>query len=328
VDKARTSDLHLGGAGQITMSLISVIIPTFNEEENLPLLYQRLQDVTKDSEDEFEFIFVDDGSSDNSFNILKALARADSRIKIIRFSRNFGSHSACRAGLVHSKGDACAFISADLQDAPELISRLIEKWEKGYEVVIGVRELEGKSKRLFPRIYYKMVRRFALKNMPEDGTDVFLIDRKVVNVVRGIKEKNTSIFGLLLWSGFNQGFVQYKRQKRRKGKSKWTFGKKVKLFIDTFISFSYFPIRFISFVGILLAFSGFMYAIIVVINRLFLGSPIEGWSSLMVVLLLVSGVQLLMLGILGEYLWRNFDESRNRPIFIIDKMIGFDKEKK
>lgn len=309
------------------MSLISVIIPTFNEEENLPLLCQRLQDVTKNSEDEFEFIFVDDGSSDDSFNILKALANSDSRIKIIRFSRNFGSHSACLAGLVHSKGAACAFISADLQEPPELISRLIEKWEKGYEVVIGVREWEGKSQRLFPKIYYKMVRRFALKNMPEHGTDVFLIDRKVVNVVRGIKEKNTSVFGLLLWSGFNQGFVQYKREQRRKGKSKWTFGKKMKLFVDTFISFSYFPIRLISFVGILLAFSGFMYAIVVVINRLFLGSPIEGWASLMVVLLLVSGVQLLMLGILGEYLWRNFDESRNRPIFIIDEMIGFERDK-
>jgi len=304
------------------MSLISIIIPTYNEGENLPILYQSLQEVAKSSEYDFEFIFVDDGSSDKSFSILKDFSAKDSRVKAIRFSRNFGSHSACLAGLIHSEGDACSFISADLQDPPELIQQMINKWKEGFEVVIGVRKWEGKSIRLFPKIYYSLVRRFALNNMPEMGTDVFLIDRKVADAITSIKEKNTSIFGLILWSGFNQTLIEYKKGLRHKGVSKWTVGRKVKLFVDTFVSFSYFPIRIISLVGILFALLGFIYALFIVFNKIFWAVPVEGWSSLMVVLLVVSGIQMLMLGVLGEYLWRNFDESRKRPPFIVKDIIG------
>jgi dolichol-phosphate mannosyltransferase len=309
------------------MALISITIPSYNEEDNLPALYERLKHVTEKSEHKFEFIFVDDGSSDNSLKILEELSIKDSRVKVIRFSRNFGSHAACLAGLMQSKGDACTFLSADLQDPPEIIQTMVGEWKKGYEVVIGIRELEKESARLFQKIYYKMVKRFALKNMPEGGTDVFLIDRKVVNAVISIEEKNTSIFGLILWSGFNQTSVKYKKGLRQKGVSKWTLGRKIKLFIDTFVSFSYFPLRLISVIGILLAIIGFIYAFFIIFNRLFFSVPVEGWASLMVVLLVVSGVQLIMLGILGEYLWRNFDETRKRPVFIIDKMIGFGEDK-
>ncbi|MBI5195844.1 MAG: glycosyltransferase [Nitrospirae bacterium] len=308
------------------MPLISIIIPVFNEEENLLPLYQKLLDITKNSENIFEFIFVDDGSTDKSFSMLYGMSRKDSRVKIIRFSRNFGSHAACLAGLMHSKGDASTFISADLQDPPEIIQQMIDEWKRGCEVVIGIREWEGRPLRLLPKIYYKLVGRFALKNMPEMGTDVFLIDRKVINAVVSMREKNTSIFGLILWSGFNQGIVTYKRGLRHKGASKWTLMKKIKLFIDTFVSFSYSPIRLISLIGILFAFMGFVYALVVIFNRLFLSAPVEGWSSLMVVLLIVSGVQLVMLGILGEYLWRNFDESRKRPPFIIRDLIDIERE--
>ncbi len=306
------------------MSLISIIIPIFNEEDNLPILYQRLNKITENSKHNFEFIFVDDCSIDQSFPILREGSLKDPRVKVIQFSRNFGSHAGCLAGLINSKGDACAFISADMQDPPELIIKLIEKWENGHEIVMGVREGEEFPAGFFSHLYYRLVRRFALKNMPESGTDVFLIDRKVVNAIINIKEKNTSIFGLLLWSGFNQTFIPYKKEDRKKGISKWTFGKKMKLFIDTFVSFSYLPIRLISLIGITVALTGFVYAVVVVANRLFLSKAIEGWTSLMVVLLLVSGVQLLMLGILGEYLWRSFDESRKRPPFIIKNMMGFD----
>lgn len=309
------------------MAIISITIPSYNEEENLPALYERLKHVTESSEHTFEFIFVDDGSSDNSLQILEELSIIDNRVKVIRFSRNFGSHAACLAGMEQSKGDACTFLAADLQDPPEVIETLINEWERGYEVVIGVREWEKEPARLFPQIYYKLVKRYALKNMPEGGTDVFLIDRKVANAVISIKEKNTSIFGLILWSGFKQTLVKYKKGSRQKGVSKWTIGKKIKLFIDTFVSFSYFPLRIISVVGILLAILGFIYAFFITFNRLFFSVPVEGWASLMVVLLVVSGVQLVMLGILGEYLWRNFDETRKRPVFIIDKMIGFGGDK-
>lgn len=309
------------------MPLISIIIPTYNEEENLPILYGRLQGVANKSEYDFEFIFIDDGSTDRSFSILKGLSTRDPRIKIIKFSRNFGSHAACLAGLIYSKGAACTFISADLQDSPELIIEMIRKWEEGYEVVIGVREWEKDSGRYFQRLYYKLVRKFALKNMPESGTDVFLIDRKVVDAVISMGEKNTSIFGLILWSGFSQTVVSYKKGERYRGISKWTFGKKIKLFIDTFVSFSYFPLRVMSFLGITIAFVGFIYALIIITARLFYSKAIEGWSSLMVVLLLVSGVQMLMLGVLGEYLWRNFDESRKRPPFIVKDFIGMEEKK-
>jgi len=309
------------------MALISITIPSYNEEENLPVLYERLKHVAEALEHTFEFIFVDDGSSDGSFQFLEDLARKDSRVKVIKFSRNFGSHAACLAGLAKATGDSCTFLSADLQDPPEMIATLISEWAKGYEVVFGIREWGKESSRLFPKIYYKAVRRFALRNMPETGTDVFLIDRKVVDTVVSIREKNTSIFGLILWSGFKQTIVQYRKGMRQKGISKWTLGKKIKLFIDTFVSFSYIPLRLISVVGIMLAFMGFLYAFFIVFNRLFFSVPVEGWASLMVVLLVVSGTQLVFLGILGEYLWRNFDETRKRPPFIIDRMIGFNKDK-
>lgn len=310
------------------MALISIITPVLNEYENIAVLLEKLNNIAEGSDHAFEFIFVDDGSTDNTFNFLKEASSKDSRCKIIHFSRNFGSHAACLAGLINASGDACTFLSADMQEPPELITLFIEQWEKGYEVVMGVREGEEQTASLFSKLYYFLVRRFALRNMPKKGTDVFLIDRKVVDSITHMSEKNTSVFGLILWSGFNQIFVPYKRDSRKKGISKWTLGKKLKLFIDTFVSFSYFPIRMISFIGIGVAFLGFIYSAIVIINRLFFAKAIEGWTSLMVVLLLVSGIQLIMLGILGEYLWRNFDESRKRPSFIIEGVIGFDNEKK
>jgi dolichol-phosphate mannosyltransferase len=309
------------------MALISIIIPSYNEEENLPALYERLKHVAEGRTDTYEFIFVDDGSTDSSLKILEDMASKDNRVKAIKFSRNFGSHAACFAGLSRSAGDACTFLSADLQDPPEMIETLVDEWRKGYQIVIGVRQWEKDAARLFPNLYYKAVRRFALKNMPAAGTDVFLIDRKVVDTIVSIQEKNTSIFGLILWSGFKQTIVAYSKGARQKGVSKWTLGKKIKLFIDTFVSFSYVPLRLISLVGILLAFLGFVYAFFIVFNRLFFSVPVEGWASLMVALLVVSGTQLVFLGILGEYLWRNFDETRKRPAFIIDRMIGFSAEK-
>jgi glycosyltransferase involved in cell wall biosynthesis len=304
------------------MALISVVIPIFNEKENLAILHSKLDEIASQSADEFEFIFIDDGSSDGSFSFLKDLSKEDSRVKVLSFSRNFGSHAACLAGLMYSNGDACTFLSADLQDPPELIHELINEWRSGREVVIGVREAEKDSGRFFQKFYYKLVRKFALANMPENGTDVFLVDRKVVDAVISMGEKNTSIFGLILWSGFDQAVVSYRKRARQRGISKWTLAKKIKLFVDTFVSFSYVPVRVMSVLGIVIAFTGFIYALIVIAARLFYSAVIEGWTSLMVVLLLVSGVQMVMLGILGEYLWRNFDESRKRPPFIVKDSVG------
>lgn len=306
------------------MPLISVLIPLCNEEENISKLYQRLRLATRDSVHDFEFIFIDDGSTDDSFSLLKKISSEDRMAKIIKLSRNFGSHAACMAGIRYAKGDACMLIPADLQDPPELIPKFIEEWEKGYEVVFGVKEEDKKSNRILPDIYYYLVRKFALKNMPKTGIELFLIDKKVINAITAIREKNTSIYGLILWSGFNQKVLTFKKGTRYKGISKWTFSKKLEVFIDTFVSFSYFPIRIISLIGILFALIGFLYASFIVFERLFWAVPIEGWASLMVVLLVVSGIQLSMLGILGEYLWRNFDETRKRPPFIVKDLIGFE----
>lgn len=306
---------------------ISIVIPTFNEEENIPLLYQRLKELSAGSAYGFEFIFIDDGSSDGSYPLLKQLSEQDQRLRVIRFSRNFGSHAACLAGMQHAAGDACSFIAADLQDPPEVVLQLAEQWMKGYDVVMGVRDRDGRGSGILSKVYWKMVRRFALKDMPETGFDVFLIDRKVVDAVSSIGEKNTSVFALILWSGFNQALVTYKKMTRQRGVSKWTLGKKIKLFVDTFVSFSFFPIRMISLIGILIALAGFMYAALVIFLRLFRAVPIEGWTSLMVVILVISGVQLIMIGVLGEYLWRNFDESRKRPSFIIREMLGMGKDR-
>ena len=311
-------------AQKLMKKTISIIIPVYNEAENIPDILSALSVITDMTDHNSELIFVNDGSTDKTSVVLKEMALTNPACKIISFSRNFGSHAACLAGLMNACGDACVFISADLQDPPELILEMIKKMEEGYDIVIGARERDVKQKRFLPDIYYKLVRKFALKNMPETGTDVFLINRKVINEISAIKEKNTSIFGLILWSGFKQAVITYKKRVRQKGASKWTISKKIKLFIDTFVSFSYFPIRLMSLSGIIFACIGFIYAAIVVFNRLFFSNPIEGWTSLMVVLLVVSGIQMLMLGVLGEYLWRSFDETRNRPPFIISEKIGFD----
>lgn len=314
-----------------TVSKISLIIPVFNEEENIPYLYKRIRDVRENVfPDELEVIFIDDSSTDNSFTLLSEIAENDKGIKLIRFSRNFGSHIACYAGIINSSGDACAFISADLQDPPELLHALVKKWKQGYEIVLGVRDKNREAslfEKAITRGYTYLMRRFALKNLPEGSTDVFLIDRKVVEVIKTIKEKHPNIFGLILWSGFKQIEIPYKKEARQFGKSKWNTSKKIKIFIDSFVSFSYVPIRMMSLLGIIVAFTGFLYAFIVIFNKIFFSSPIAGWTSLMVVVLMVSGVQMIMLGILGEYLWRNFDASRQRPPFIISGKIGFDEEK-
>lgn len=313
------------------MKRLSLIIPVFNEEETIPVLYERLKGIRGAVlPDELVVLFIDDASTDKSFSILSEIASQDRGIKIIRFTRNFGSHIACLAGIVNSEGDACAFISADLQDPPEILPSLIKKWKEGDDIVLGVRDKDREDSilvKLLSRIFFSLMKKFALKNMPERGMDVFLIDRKVMDVIRNIREKNPNIFGLILWTGFKQSEIPYRKEARQGGQSKWTLSKKIKILIDSFVSFSFLPIRLISAVGFLVAFLGFVYACVIILNRLFFSEPVPGWSSMMVVLLLVSGIQMIMLGMLGEYLWRNFEETRTRPSFIIDKMIGFDKDK-
>lgn len=310
------------------MRKLSVVIPVYYNSESLPVLYERLNNLSGKNKQhmDFEFIFVDDGSGDNSFDLLKDMAKADRRIKLIKLSRNFGSFVACIAGLTYSRGDCAAIISADLQDPPELLEDMYKKWLAGSEVVLAVRKSRQESwlKVCLANIYYFLTRLLALRNMPRGGFDFVLIDRKVIDILVDMKEKNTTLMGQILWVGFKQDLIYYTKQKRLHGKSRWTFSKKIKYFIDTFVAFSYFPIRLMSFLGLVTALVAFLMAVYAIIKKIYFGVDVPGFTTLLVVILFSSGVQMIMLGLLGEYLWRNFDETRKRPLFIVDKTIGVD----
>ncbi|WP_066315208.1 glycosyltransferase family 2 protein [Bacillus sp. FJAT-29814] len=311
------------------MPKLSIIIPVYFNELNIPFLFDKLnQDILTNPAYDHELIFVDDGSGDNSYAELLKLKNRHSKVKLIKLSRNFGSHTAILAGLTYSTGDCATVISADLQDPPEIINRMFEKWKEGNKVVLAVREdrEESFSQKLFSNTYYNLMKRYALPNMPEGGFDCFLIDRQVVDILKNIQEKNTTIMGLILWAGFKTEKIYYVRKEREIGKSRWTLAKKIKLFIDSFLAFSYVPIRFMSLIGVIVSFLSFLAGGYLIINKLINGVEVQGWTSLMVVFLFVAGIQMVMIGIIGEYLWRNMDESRKRPVFIIEEKVGFEYE--
>jgi polyisoprenyl-phosphate glycosyltransferase len=305
---------------------VSIVVAAYNEEANLPLLYERIIAVDwKNLAATPELVFVDDHSTDGTAAWLAELASQSPSVKVLRFSKNFGSHKAYTAGLEHSSGDVAVVLAADLQDPPEAIPQLLSEWRKGSRVVWAVREeREGESllTQMLSYIYYGLMRRFAEVKPPVKGADFLLVDRCVVEELRAAPEKHTSLVSLIQWMGFDQSSVPYVKARRNSGRSKWTLRKKLKLAIDSFVSFSYAPVRLASACGVLFAFSGFAYAAVTAFRALVWGSPVLGWSSLMCVLLIVSGVQLLMLGIVGEYLWRTFDEARGRPRYIIEKRIN------
>ncbi len=303
------------------MKRISVITAFLNEESNLSLFRERVLTALRALPYEYEVVLVDDHSTDGSSALAKAWAEEDPSVRYIRLSRNFGSHPAFAAGLAACTGDCAIFLAADLQDPPEVIPQLVERWVASHDVVWAVRSErlgESTSTKLFAQIYYWLMRTFALAEMPAKGADFMLLDRKVIDAYNAIREKNTSFLPMIVWLGFRQTSIDYVKQARHSGATKWTFSKKIKLLIDSLVSFSYFPIRFASVSGVCVSLLGYCYAIVVVINAL-RGVPIQGWSSLMVVVLVLGGFQLLMLGIFGEYLWRAFDEARGRPRYVIEE---------
>ncbi|MBN1310549.1 MAG: glycosyltransferase family 2 protein [Anaerolineae bacterium] len=308
------------------MSLFSIVVPVYHNAASLPDLLTEFQNLAhRNPEDSFEFIFVDDGSRDDSFEVLQALFQKEPRMRLIRLSRNFGSNAAILAGLNEASGEAIAVIAADLQDPPDLIHEMLALWRQGRKVVLAARKgRDDPGLTSFTSdVFYGLFRRFAIKTMPERGFDFFLIDRHVCDLIKGIQENNAYLMGLILWLGFDPAVIRYDRRQREKryGRSMWTYTKKLKYFIDSFVAFSYMPVRAASLVGIGVSVLGLCYAIVVILARLFWDIRAEGWASLMVALLVVSGVQMTMIGILGEYMWRNLDETRRRPRFVVDRVI-------
>ena len=306
-----------------------MIVPLYNEVTTLIPFYEEIKRTFhKLKQLQPRVLFVDDGSSDTSWRLIETLAKKDPQISAIKLSRNFGSHTAWLAGIREIARNKNLFgavlLAIDLQDPPALILNMVRVLKDGVRVVWAARKERNDdgSSRLFARIYYTLVRRYALSNMSSTGMDFCLVDRQVVKDLARMEEKNTSLLGLILWLGYPQAYVPYSRLSRKKGKSHWTLAKKVKLFIDTFVAFSHIPIRLMSYLGFIFSGMGFAYASLIIVRRLLLGAPIEGWSSLMVTILILSGVQLIMLGIVAEYLWRTLEASRKRPMYLIDRKIN------
>jgi dolichol-phosphate mannosyltransferase len=306
--------------------MISIVFPTFNEQKNVEVLYERLRHVTERIANQaFEFIFVDDCSTDTTPMLLKNLNQKDSRVKVIRFARNCGGHAAIAAGLQYAQGECVIALAADLQDPPEMIVDLLSAWKKGAKIVWAARKQrkgESFSVRFFSRIYYGLINLLTDVKMPSLGVDVFLADRVVLEALKQMPEKHTSIFMALAWLGFPQTTIEYIKEARVQGKSNWSLKKKIKLMMDSLLAFSDVLIRYMSIGGLITAFLGFAYAAWIIIKYYIFGVPVQGWASLIVAIFVIGGIQMMMLGVLGEYLWRTFDESRKRPRFVIEYRIG------
>ena len=310
-------------------AFISVVTPAFNEAKNLPMLYEDLRSVLDSISKKWEWVVIDDHSTDETFSVLTYLADRDDRLRGFRLSRNSGAHIAIACGLNHALGDCAVVMAADRQDPPDTLLDLVREWSNGAQIVwaSGARS-EGKSKgsKFFARLYIWIMRHLVgIKEMPATGADYFLADRMVLDAFRQFNEININVVALLTWMGFRQVTIYYTKRARMIGKSGWSLGKKVKLMIDSIMSFSYLPIRLMSYSGLIIAFLGFVYAVVIIANAI-KGNPISGWASLMVGVLIFSGVQMLMLGTLGEYLWRTLSEARNRPRYTIEAFIGKHKK--
>ena len=314
----------------MTRPLVAIVVPVFNERENLPRFYAAVAEVIATMPDyDWEFVFVDDGSRDGSFEVLTRLRETDRRVQALRFPRNFGSHVAIAAGVDYCRGDAAIVMAADLQDPPALIRDFVARWREGYDVVWGARTgRDDSAVRSFGMsMFYRLVRRYAIPSYPAGGTGSFcLISAPVIAAFRECQERNRLTFGLVAWSGFRASEVPYHRPRRLAGASSWTLRKMFKAALDTFIAFSSLPIRTISFLGILVSGLSFLFGVYVFVNQIFFGTRVQGWSSVMLVVLVLGGVQLLMIGVLGEYLQRILDEARGRPLYVIERKLGLSME--
>ena len=300
---------------------VSIVIPVYYNEDNLYPLYADIKEKFIDKIDyDYEIVMVNDGSKDRSYEVMQELADQDPNIKIVSLSRNFGSHAAILCGLEKCTGDCAVVKAADLQEPTELILKMVESWKQGNNVVLAVRQdrKESFGTKLFANTYYWMVRKAALSNMPKGGFDVYLLDQKVIRVLLSLDERNSALTGQILWSGFKTEEIPYVRLEREIGTSKWTLKKKVRLVADTLFSFSTLPISLVTMIGTLSCVGALIWGIVVLVCKIMGLIQVSGWTTLFIFNLLSFGIIMVTLGILGGYLWRTFDASRNRPTYIVE----------
>lgn len=300
--------------------VISIIAPIFNESGNIPELYRRISETMNSSGDEWELLFIDDGSNDGSTDIIRRLAMDDTHVRPVIFARNFGHQIAVTAGLDYSRGDAVIIIDSDLQDPPEVIPDLIAKWREGFEVVYAVRaEREGETwfKLLTAKLFYRLIYKITDVDLPLDTGDFRLVDRKVVNVLNQMREHHRFLRGMSVWVGFRQVGVPYKRAARYAGETKYPFRKMIRFASDAITSFSYFPLQLATYIGFLSAGISILAIPLVIILRLTGSQAFIGQATTLISVLFLGGVQLISLGILGEYIGRLFQEAKGRPLYIV-----------
>ena len=305
------------------MKTITILIPAYNEEAVLTQLYERLNTLAKTTpKHNFEFLFINDGSRDRTLPILKDLSKKDPRISYVNLSRNFGKESAMLAGFDYATGNATVIIDADLQDPPELIPRMIKFWEEGYDDVYAKRRSrEGESwfKKKSSSLFYKLLQKSTNVDIQVDTGDFRLLDKRAIDALREIRESQRYTKGMFSWIGFKKKEITYDRDPRAAGETKWNYPKLVNLAIDGITSFTTAPLRIASFAGIIISLFAFIFIIVIVFKTLMFGDPVAGWASTMAVILFLGGVQLLSIGIIGEYIGRIFDEVKNRPVYFVEE---------
>ncbi|QUM76621.1 glycosyltransferase family 2 protein [Moritella sp. 24] len=311
---------HKDGPKHSSTPLLSIVVPFFNEDEVLTECHQRVIAVLDNLSAPCEVIYVDDGSSDKSWSQVITFSATNHTIRSIKLSRNFGKEAAMTAGMANTTGKAVIILDADLQDPPELIPQMIYEWEKGYDVVnMQRKERHGENwlKRSTAHLFYKVINRLADIEMPQNVGDFRLLDRKVVDVINNLPERNRFMKGLLSWPGFNTCTLQFDRDARQAGITKWNYSKLVHLAFEGITSFSIRPLRIATAAGLVTSIISVLMAIILVSKTLFFGDPVAGYPSMMTVMLLLGGIQLLSIGLMGEYVGRLFIESKQRPNFIV-----------
>jgi dolichol-phosphate mannosyltransferase len=295
-----------------------------NEEAVARRFYEHLRDVMVTLGEPFEVVVVDDGSTDGTLEVLRAIARDERRLRVLSFSRNFGHQAAVTAGLRAAQGEAVIVMDGDFQDPPEVIPQLVERWRAGYDVAYAVRRKrkEGWFKRQAYAVFYRLLHAVSYVNVPLDSGDFALMDRRVVDVLNGMPERNPFVRGIRAWVGFRQVGVEYERAARTRGVSKYSFGRLVLLALDGLVSYSFSPLRLVANLGLFISTFAFVAMAYLLVARLVQGVPVPGWTSTVIIMLFLGGIQLLSIGVIGEYVGRIFDEVKQRPLFIVREEFG------